>query len=399
MQSAVNSKVFPGAVLLVSHKENILLHQAFGLSDIESGQLMQRNSIFDLASLTKPLATSLCLMKLVEKRAIAINNTLSQTFTEIFQPQIGTFWVDKITTIKDKADITIDQLLRHTSGLAAYRPFYKQVIFKPEKERRDFMRQLVLMDPLVEKPGKKQIYSDLGYILLAWIIEKISGYRLDGFAYEELYKPIGVTELFFMPTDIDKQIEGKNFSEQKQLSQNKTYLIDSKKEVMFVPTEICSWRNKMLRAEVHDDNAWAVGGVEGHAGLFGTALGVWRVLIEMMKLIHGEESNLINRDILRAFLEKRHGIKGQSDSCNIYNRFDMVAGFDTPSLLGSSSGRYFSSESIGHLGFTGTSFWLDPAKSIIVILLSNRVHPTRNNQKIREFRPKIHDVIVETLFR
>ncbi|MBF0303624.1 MAG: serine hydrolase [Desulfamplus sp.] len=390
MQSAVNSKVFPGAVLLVSYRDEILFHEAFGFADIESGQLMQKNSVFDLASLTKPLATALCLMKLVEKRSLNLDNKLFQVFTDVFRSN-ETLCSKYIGNIIDKADITIDHLLRHTSGLPAHRPFYEQVILKPDEERRDFMRQLILNEPLVAEHGQKQIYSDLGYILLAWIIEKVAGCRLDSFAYKEIYQPLGVKELFFMPIGNNKDVVDKNFSNQNHLDK-----IDFKKDILFVPTEMCPWRKKILRAEVHDDNAWSVGGVEGHAGLFGTSLGVWKVLVEIMRLLNGQESYIVNRDVLRSFLVKKMSIGEQNGS---YDIFDMVAGFDTPSLSGSSSGRYFSSESIGHLGFTGTSFWLDPLKSIIVVLLSNRVHPTRNNQKIKEFRPNIHDLIIQTLFR
>ncbi|MGD9731078.1 MAG: serine hydrolase domain-containing protein [Desulfamplus sp.] len=400
MQSGVNGKVFPGAVLLVSYKDEILFYDSFGLADIESGQLMQKNSVFDLASLTKPLAAALCLMRLVEKSAISLDNNLSQIFTDIFRPENGTFWADNINNIKDKADITVEQLLRHISGLPAHRPFYEQVVLKPKAERRNFMRQLVLTEPLAAKPGQRQIYSDLGYMLLAWIIEQVSVTRLDKFVYKEIYEPIGVKELFFMPIgdNIDNIVDNrniaiKNYSDKSYSNQiNK---IDSKKDILFVPTEICPWRKKVLRAEVHDDNAWAVGGVDGHAGLFGTALGVWCLLIEIMNILNGQESLLVKKDTLKRFLSKNYIYANALAA----GRFDMVAGFDTPSLSGSSAGRYFSSESIGHLGFTGTSFWLDPLNSVIVILLSNRVHPTRNNQKIKEFRPMIHDLIIETLIR
>ncbi|MBF0203474.1 MAG: beta-lactamase family protein [Desulfamplus sp.] len=373
MQTAVNSGIFPGAVLLVSHQDKIVFHEAFGLADIGSGQLMQTNSVFDLASLTKPLATALCAMKLVEQRKIFIDQSLGQILPE------------SLST--DKADITIDHLLRHTSGLPAHRPFYEKVICHPEELRQSIMRQFVLQEPVLAKPGKKQIYSDLGYMLLAWVIEKISGCPLDKFAREQIYELAGIDELFFIHTN----------------HQNRAIL--TKHEKLFVSTEMCPWRKKILRGEVHDDNAWAVGGVDGHAGLFGTASGVWQILVELMHLLHSNHSHyrvstnhedknktcfhdkkndFINVDILKKFLAKKDG-------------FDMVAGFDTPSLSGSSTGKYFSSESIGHLGFTGTSFWMDPLKNLIVILLSNRVHPSRENQKIKLFRPEIHNIIAKTL--
>ncbi|MBF0210485.1 MAG: serine hydrolase [Desulfamplus sp.] len=366
MQNGVNSGVFPGAVLLVSYKDEIVFHDAFGLADIYSGQLMQKGSIFDLASLTKPLSTALCMMKLVKKKSILVHNTLGDVLNR-----------EEISKKcdKKKLNISIDQLLCHTSGLPAHKPFYKEVMAIPKTDRRNMIRQLILNEPLVATPNQEQIYSDLGYILLAWIIEKLSSSRIDIFAHNELYQLLGVNDLFFIPL-IETKEDTKNID-----GHNK---IDLRMLKFIVPTEMCPWRRKILRAEVHDDNAWAVGGVEGHAGLFGTALAVWRILIEIMRLIHQKDSPLFDGDTLRSFLAKR-------------GDFEMVAGFDTPSMVGSSSGRYFSPSSIGHLGFTGTSFWLDPVKSLIVILLSNRVHPNRENQKIKAFRPKIHDIVVNSI--
>lgn len=386
MQMAVNSKVFPGAVLLVSYENQILFHEAFGLADIPSGQLMQKESVFDLASLTKPLATALCIMKLVERGLITVEHTLGQVLPET----LGT----------DKAGLTIDQLLRHTSGLPAHRPFYERVIERPESERQQFMRGCILQEPLISKPGEEQIYSDLGYMLLSWIIEHVSGSTLDQFSKEALYKPVGVEDLFFMRMKHYASMD----------SSNNQKWISPKKYRRFVSTELCSWREKILRAEVHDDNAWAVGGVDGHAGLFGTAAGVLDVLVKLMGVLHGIKSDLVEGSILKKFIEKKDRKSifsdiNRPDSSDIHfqpymnDRFDMVAGFDTPSLSGSSAGRYFSPKSIGHLGFTGTSFWMDPLNSLIVILLSNRIHLSRKNQKIKKFRPEIHDTIFRSLIK
>ncbi|MBF0230673.1 MAG: serine hydrolase [Desulfamplus sp.] len=453
MQDGVNDGVFPSGVLLISHKDKIIFHEAFGVANIEARQLVQKDSIFDLASLTKPLATALCVMKLVEQGILCLEQRLSQiqhivqTLPNYAKPlpspphrggsnvissphMVGSDIIPPlhmgrgqggganycVTSInndaefaipKDKADITLDQLLRHTSGLPAHRPFYQELILHPEPERKKLLRELILKEPLVQKPGKEQIYSDLGYMLLAWIVERVSGFSLDIFAYKFIYEPIGINNLFFIPIH-QNSCSDKSYSKNINCKNNndlnkyiKKQIADLKQHKLFVPTEICPWRKKMLQAEVHDDNAWAVGGVEGHAGLFGTALGVWSILIELMKILHGDESLLVRSDILKIFLAKKSRVEITYNhhmfESIISKRFDMVAGFDTPSVKGSSSGRYFASESIGHLGFTGTSFWLDPIKSLIVILLSNRVHPTRTNQKIKEFRPKLHDLIMETL--
>ena len=145
-----------------------------------------------------------------------------------------------------------------------------------------------------------------------------------------------------------------------------------------VKTQDCPWRKKLLVGEVEDENAWAAGGVEGHAGLFGTALAVHRLCLEIMAAVQGQAGQVLSARVMADFVEKRAG-------------FGRVCGFDTPSKEGSSAGSYYSSASLGHLGFTGTSFWMDPVNHKIIILLTNRVHPSRDNVKIREFRPKIHD--------
>ncbi|MBF0376442.1 MAG: serine hydrolase [Desulfamplus sp.] len=416
MQDGVNDGVFPSGVLLISHKDKIIFHEAFGVVNIESGEIAKKDSIFDLASLTKPLATALCVMKLVEQGILYLDQRLYQIQNIVQKLSNNLNNIEsRETTIcdaqfiipNDKADITLDQLLRHTSGLPAHRPFYQELILHPEPERKKLLRELILKEPLVQKPGKEQIYSDLGYMLLAWIVERVSGFPLDIFVYKCIYEPIGINDLFFIPIH-QNTCSYKSYSKNTNCKNNNSSNKDIKKQIadlkqrkLFVPTEICPWRKKLLQAEVHDDNAWAVGGVEGHAGLFGTALGVWSILIELMNILHGDKSLLVRKDILKNFLAKKSRVE-ITYSHHMFEsitskRFDMVAGFDTPSIKGSSSGRYFAPESIGHLGFTGTSFWLDPIKSIIVILLSNRVHPARTNQKIKEFRPKLHDLIVETL--
>jgi CubicO group peptidase (beta-lactamase class C family) len=142
----------------------------------------------------------------------------------------------------------------------------------------------------------------------------------------------------------------------------------------------------VLKGEVHDDNAWAVGGIEGHAGLFGTASQVWALLKEILDGVSGKKTRVIDGALIRRFAERNPG-------------FERGAGFDTPSGNQSSSGHFFSAASLGHLGFTGTSFWMDPRSSIIVVLLTNRVHPVRSNEKIRKFRPVIHDLVMEMLLK
>jgi CubicO group peptidase (beta-lactamase class C family) len=151
----------------------------------------------------------------------------------------------------------------------------------------------------------------------------------------------------------------------------------------FAATERCPWRGILLEGVVHDDNAYSVGGIEGHAGLFGTAGDVLDLLSELMAVYQGSVSTgVFDVDLTRYFL-----------SLNEQN--GRALGFDAPSSKGSSCGRYFSKRTVGHLGFTGTSFWMDLDRAIIVILLTNRIHPSRDNDRIKDFRPKLHDAVMK----
>ena len=372
MEKGVDDNVFPGAVLLVAKNSKILFHKAFGRSDIYSNQRMTKETIFDLASLTKPLATAMAVLKLIDNGVLDLDQTIGNMFDSL-SDSLSDFTSESIRNKLNngKEKITINELLRHTSGFPGYRPYYQQLVKYPQILRRAFLRDLVIREPLVHKPGEKELYSDLGYILLAWIVEIFSSQRLDYFLREQVYRPLGIDALFFVDLH-----EHASCIDTSGVPDNHTA------GKYFAATENCPWRKKLIKAEVHDDNAWAAGGIEGHAGLFGTAYAVFVLLTEVMSGLKGEKTKVISGRLLREFVIK-HG------------RGDRVAGFDTPSRPVSSSGRYFSASSVGHLGFTGTSFWIDPEKSVVVVLLTNRVHPSRNNEKIKEFRPLVHNCVME----
>jgi serine-type D-Ala-D-Ala carboxypeptidase len=151
-----------------------------------------------------------------------------------------------------------------------------------------------------------------------------------------------------------------------------------------VSTRDCPWRGRVLKGEVEDENAWACHGVQGHAGLFGTAEAVHGLCLELLLAIEQNHTRILDPTVAGLFVRKDPGRT-------------RVAGLDTPSSAGSSAGRYFSPRTVGHLGFTGTSFWMDPDSGLMVILLTNRVHPSRSNQKIKQFRPALHDCIARCL--
>ncbi len=356
MQAGVDNNVFPGAVLLFSMHKKILFHEAFGLADIDEKNPVCTDTFFDLASLTKPLAAAMALVQLMERGKLSFDQTLSQ------------LWAGGLMGNKrlppDKADITIDMLMRHTSGLPAHRDYFRAISVNA-LDRQEQLRHMVLSEPLEYRPGVRQVYSDLGYILLAWIIESACGRPLNEFVRDNVYRPLGITDLFFnhiLP-------ECRSFSDSCS---------------RFASTENCPWRRKVLKGEVHDDNAWISGGIEGHAGLFGSAAGVHSLCLELLAALNSKTGTVLDPDILSRCV-RREGT------------FSMVAGFDTPAPVASSCGRFFSRRTIGHLGYTGTSFWIDPDSMVIVVLLTNRVHPSRENTRIKKFRPLIHDLIMASL--
>ncbi len=389
MKKGVEDNVFPGAVLLVSVNSKVLFHQAFGRSDLCLNEMMTKETIFDLASLTKPLATTMAVLKLVQdgllrldqKIGPVLDSALNSSAFNLPRPlENVSHSISEFTG--EKKDITIEDLLRHTSGLPAYRPYYEKIVQYPPAFRRNCLRALLIKESLENSPGDKQVYSDLGYILLSWIVEILSEQRMDKFLRDHFYLPLGIDDLFFISLPDYVYSDGKFMVPHDGMvspeAVNRTDIQGKK----IAATENCPWRKKIIRAEVHDDNAWAAGGIEGHAGLFGTASAIFELLVEIMNGLKGEKTKIISGKLLKRFAVKN-------------SRGNMTAGFDTPSGPVSASGKYFSPSSLGHLGFTGTSFWMDPERSIIIILLTNRVHPSRDNNKIRWFRPLIHDLIME----
>ncbi len=350
MKRAVSEGVFPGAVLLVSKGADLAIFDAYGVARINPERRMTKETVFDLASLTKPLATTLGAMILIQRGELSLNQDIG-TIISAFQ---GT----------DKERVTVRQLLAHNSGLPDYRPYYKRLMTFPPERKKEGLEGMLLSERLIAAPGTQAVYSDIGFMILGWVIEVVSKMPLNLFIEETIYQPLGLQHLFFLPLDSKK----------------------TRPRIDFAATEECPWRKKVLEGEVHDDNAYAMGGVAGHSGLFGTAQDIHRLLVELLNVYHERPNRgLFHPEMLHTFLKPQP--------------LGRALGFDVPTQPDSSSGRYFSEQSVGHLGYTGTSFWIDLERSIIVILLTNRVHPTRDNDKIKGFRPVIHDAVMEELLK
>ena len=253
---------------------------------------------------------------------------------------------------------------------------------------------MILQTPLDAPPGKAANYSDLGFMLLGLILEQQMGDRLDRLVRDYLFTRLEIDELHFCPIESEGVIKENSPIQKREAGSGKPEAscspLRASSDIQFAATQVCAWRNRLLFGEVDDENAWTLNGVAGHAGLFGTARGVFKMLSFLLNIYEGNLSDpLLRRDLVRLFWTRTEIAGGSSDWC---------LGYDTPSRKGySSAGRYFSSNTIGHLGFTGVSFWLDLEKRIMVILLTNRVHPTRQNDEIRQLRPVLHDIIMEAL--
>lgn len=357
-RQGVQKKIFPGAAaaIVTGHGNRRFSAVSFaGLTRLGSrGTDIKPDTFFDLASLTKPLTTSLSMFILMDQGTLAPNDRYGDISNRTIPP--------------DKQDITIAHLLSHSSGLAPYKPYFKGFHPADTKSAGNQLIQQILQAPLEYAPGMDCRYSDLGFILLGDLLQQMTGRPLDLFFRDRIADPLGLgRDIFFV-----------------RLSENNRHAQDH-----FAATEQCAWRGRILQGEVHDEHCCLMDGVAGHAGLFGTIDGVGRLCTALLDSWQGRRraGNLpISNTTLKMVLRRQYQDK------------TWCLGFDTPSTAYTSAGRYLSRKSIGHLGYTGTSFWIDPARDIVLILLTNRVHPSRENKKIREFRPWFHDRVMEFLF-
>jgi serine-type D-Ala-D-Ala carboxypeptidase len=350
LANGLKSGVYPGAVLLIGAQGRIKFFKAVGNRSIIPQILpMKKDTIFDLASLTKPLATTLAIMRLVDEGKIGLDQSLSG--------------IIKTGLLGDKKTLTIRSLLCHCAGLKDWAPFYLDIISLKGDMRKKALRERIIKEPLMHPQGAQCLYSDLGFMLLEWVVEEASGETLRDFAHRKFYEPMGLERTFLSTGSLP-------FSREE-----------------FAATEDCPWRKRVLHGEVHDENAFAAGGYSGHAGLFGTAEEIFTISLMLMSHYQGKRNDYFSPDIVREFFRKQEIVKG----CT------WALGWDTPSAKDSSAGKYISTGSVGHLGFSGTSLWIDLERDAVVIFLTNRVHPSRDSVKIRSFRPVLHDLIFKDL--
>jgi serine-type D-Ala-D-Ala carboxypeptidase len=362
MNQAVRDGVFPGAVVAARVSGTIRCLTAAGrLSSDPASEPVQVSTIYDLASLTKPLVTVTSLLVLIQTGQLQLDVPIHNILPDLEGAPIG------LVSMRD--------LLTHSAGLPGWRPFYERLETKgimPGRTEpaaiRDAVLHLIREEPLIYERGEKSLYSDLGFMLLGFMVERVGGSSLDRYFQEIVAKPLEAQPLLFTPMMAASQA-----------------ITPPVNHATIAPTEWDNRRGRLLHGEVHDENAAAMGGVAGHAGLFGTAEAVLAVSGAWLNA-HLARSSPLDGTLVREFTRRQSQVPGSS----------WALGWDTPTAP-SSSGRYFSPEAFGHLGYTGTSLWIDPKRELEVVLLSNRVHLSRTNDSIRAFRPMIHDLVFQEL--
>jgi CubicO group peptidase (beta-lactamase class C family) len=352
LRSGVTAGAYPGAAIEVGRRETVVWRGAFGsLSRDEHANPVDIDTIFDLASLTKVIVTATLAMRAVDDGLLTLDDLVAD-------------WIPGWRGA-DRQQVTIRHLLAHSSGLTAYLPF-----FRDHTGRVEFEPAIARM-PLEYEPGTRSIYSDLGFILLGFILEDArSGASSE--TSPGMLDPSGSLAAQFhrvgtLVTD-----------------QPLTFLPPRAWRPRIAPTEHDSWRGRTLVGEVHDENAWALGGAAGHAGLFGTAAAVGAFARAALHTIAGNPI-LAQPATMQTFIQ-RANVPASS----------RALGWDTM-LPTSSCGSLLAPTAIGHTGFTGTSLWIDWQRDFYVVLLTNRVHPTRENHLLKELRPRIHNAVVEEL--
>jgi CubicO group peptidase (beta-lactamase class C family) len=340
LNRAIVDKVFSGSVFAYGNSDGIVAKGSVGTL-AWGGEQVEIDSIWDLASVTKPLVI-LSIMKLFEQGEVSLDDPISY-----FLPSY---------TGTDKATITLFELLTHTSGIPGQQPLYKHA--KTPEDMKVAVRQL----PLRSKPGTNVEYTSQGFMILGDIIEEVVGKRLDDVMDELVFRPVGINDTMFNPPD--------NLFNR------------------IAATEYCPWREQTVLGQVHDENCVILEGIAGHAGLFGTAEDL-AAICQMMLCLGSTPQGEFLRPPTVQLMTKNH-----TKSLNLARSL----GWQAKDRKASPAGDLFSPFSYGHTGFTGTSLWLDPATDVFAILLTNRVHPTRDNEKIQHVRRVFHNLVMLKMY-
>lgn len=342
MRQSIAEGAFPGAAVAIGRRGRVVMTRGYGqLSGRGSGRVTSRTR-YDIASLTKVVGTTTALMKLYEAGRIDLDAPLARYLPDY--------------AAGGKGKVTLRQLLAHTGGLRADTRFHERGI-----TTRKGLLAALRKTPLVRKPGIEAEYSDLGMILLGLVVERVSGQSLGDYLRREVFEPLGMTDTGF------RQAGPQAF------------------DATIAPTEHdASFRRRTLQGEVHDEKAHILGGTAGHAGLFSTARDLSRFASTLAAGgIAPNGRRFLKRETIELFTRSQVGGRG--------------LGWDRKSPTGSSAGGRMGPRSFGHTGFTGTSMWIDPKSGVFVVLLSNAVHPSRDNKRVQAVRPRVADLAVAAM--
>ena len=340
LRNAIATHVFPGCSVAVTERGKLVAWKGLGRFVYEpTSPEITRETIFDLASVTKVVATTAMAMVLYERGILDLDMPVTSAV-----PEFG-------GEDERRTDVTLRMLLAHSSGLPAYDKLFLRAKLREELLRASFEA------PLEAEPGSRALYSDIGFIVLGVALERLADESLDAFCKREIFGPLGMSHTTFNPApawraEIPPTVDDRAF------------------------------RNRIIQGEVNDENASVMGGIAGHAGLFASA---YDVALFAQAMLNGG-SPILRPETVALFTRREQSPPQTS----------RALGWDTPSHP-SQSGKFFSSSSFGHLGYTGSSLWIDPERQLSITLLTNRTWPDSSNQGIKHVRPQFHDAIVEAI--
>jgi serine-type D-Ala-D-Ala carboxypeptidase len=341
LENAIAAKTFPACTLAITLRGELVAQKALGRFTYETSPKVNVNAatMFDLASLTKVVATTSMAMILYERGLLDLETPVTAIVPEFAHNDI------------QRREITLRMLLAHSSGLPAYEKLFQRVKSAGELLQAAFSAELMTV------PGTRAEYSDIGFIILGVALERLTDESLDAFCRREIFGPLGMGQTTFNPA-----LSLKN---------------------SIPPTaDDRTFRHRIIQGEVQDENASVLGGVAGHAGLFSTAGDLALFAHAMLSGGH----SILRAPTIEVFSRREETPAGTS----------RALGWDTPSSP-SQSGKYFSAHSFGHLGYTGTSLWIDAERQLSITLLTNRTWPDCQNQTIKQVRPAFHDAVVQAL--
>ncbi len=353
VDAAASQPVAPSAVVLVGRGRERIFSYACGRPWKDRDEVATTATVFDVSSLTKPLVTTALCMQLVGGGDLDPDARVDDLLPSAHGTPLA------------KAGVRVRHLLAHSSGLPAHRPYYLELERYQRTAGRDspgglqarrWITARALQERLEQPPGAQACYSDVGFIILGALVEHVAGGRLDQLFAQRIAGPLSLASARFGEVGTG--------------------------DVSSAPCGQCPWRKRRIRGEVQDENAWAMGGVAGHAGLFASAIDVHGIAAELVQAWRGEPS-LFDAEVVRRFWRR----DAETPSST------WALGWDTPSAKGSSAGANVASLAVGHLGFTGTSLWIDLERGVHVVFLTNRLEIAGSQARLRALRPRLHDAV------